>query len=209
MYTYIHMLKPRFAVEQKITAFVNKYKVLEIDEGQNKATLLALAQQKRLAFKEKVQFYADEQKSSVVFTFRAEKVMDVHGRYLIEDERGQVIGMFKKQFKKSLLNSTWLVMDANGRELFEVKESNQTLAILRRFVGFVPLIGEILDFVMNFFKYHFSFIDLGSGEEVGQYRKTTLYRDHYELAMTDEAWGKSDWRVLAAMGVGLDALQSR
>lgn len=197
-------MNPRFRIEQNITAFVNKYKVSDNDGG-----LLALAQQKRLAFKEKVVFYTDEQKSTAAFMFRAEKVMDVHGRYMVEDASGQLLGMFKKQFKKSLLNSTWVLMDKDGRELFEVKESNLSIAILRRFIGFVPLIGDLLDIVMNFFKYHFSFIDLASSQEVGQYRKTTLFRDSYQLAMTDDAWSKLDWRVLAAMGVALDALQSR
>ena len=53
-------MKPRLAIEQKITAFANKYKILEITESGEAGNLIALAQQKRLAFKEKVTFYADE-----------------------------------------------------------------------------------------------------------------------------------------------------
>lgn len=202
-------MKPRIIIEQKITAFVNKYKVLDVNEAGEAGGLKALAQQKRLAFKEKVTFYADEQKSAESFTFRAEKVMDVHGRYFIEDVNGQVLGMFRKEFKKSLLVSSWVLMDKDGNEHFGVKESNEVIAVLRRFIGFVPLIGDLLDIAMNFFKYHFSFIDIQTSQEIGQYKKTTLFRDHYQLAMTDEAWNKLDWRVYAAMGVALDALQSR
>jgi hypothetical protein len=202
-------MKPRLIIEQKITAFVNKYKVLTANEAGETAELKALAQQKRLAFKEKVIFYADEQKSAESFTFRAEKVMDVHGRYFVEDTNGQMLGMFRKEFKKSLLVSSWVLMDGNGKELFRVKESNEVIAVLRRFIGFVPLIGDLLDILMNFFKYHFSFIDLQANVEIGQYKKTTLFRDHYSLSVTDDAWAKLDWRVFAAMGVALDALQSR
>lgn len=202
-------MKPRLIIEQKITAFVNKYKVLDVHENGDAGELKALAQQKRLAFKEKVTFYTDEQKSAEAFTFRAEKVMDVHGRYFVEDVNGQLLGMFRKEFKKSLLVSSWVLMNADGTELYRVKESNEVIAVLRRFIGFVPLIGDLLDIVMNFFRYHFSFIDMQSNQEIGQYKKTTLFRDHYQLAMTDEAWDKLDWRVFAAMGVALDALQSR
>ena len=202
-------MKPRFIVEQKITAFVNKYKVLSTNEAGEAGQLIALAQQKRLAFKEKVIFYSDEQKTATAFTFRAEKVMDVHGRYFVEDANGQVLGMFKKEFAKSLLNSTWKVMDANGTEVFLVKESNQTIAVLRRFIGFVPFIGDLLDLALNFVKYHFSFIDVSTNQETGQYKKTKLFRDHYSLSMTDESFARVDWRVIAAMGVALDALQSR
>lgn len=202
-------MKPRLIVEQKITAFVNKYKILDTNESGKAGELKALAQQKRLAFKEKVTFYADEQKTREAFTFRAEKVMDVHGRYFVEDMQGNLLGMFRKEFKKSLLVSSWVLMDAGGNELFRVKESNEAIAVLRRFIGFVPLVGDLLDIVMSFFRYHFSFIDIASGQEVGQYAKTTLFRDHYRLNTTDDAWVKLDWRVYAAMGVALDALQSR
>ncbi len=202
-------MKPRLVIEQKITAFVNKYKVLNVTEAGQAGDLLALAQQKRLAFKEKVIFYTDEQKAAASFSFRAEKVMDVHGRYIVEDANGQIVGMFRKEFKKSLLVSSWVLMDAAGTEVFAVKESNVTIAVLRRFIGFVPLFGDLLDFAMNFFKYHFSFTELTNDQEIGQYKKTTLFRDYYQLSVTDEAWAKLDWRVFAAMGVALDALQSR
>lgn len=202
-------MKPRIIIQQKITAFVNKYKVMSASESGEAGQLIALAQQKRLAFKEKVTFYVDEQKSAEAFTFRAEKVMDVHGRYFVEDAKGQVIGMFRKEFKKSLLVSSWVLMDAGGAEVYRVKESNEVIAIFRRFAGFIPIVGDIVDLIMNFFRYHFSFIDLSSGQEIGQYKKTTLFRDYYSLSATDDAWSRLDWRVFAAMGVALDALQSR
>ena len=48
-----------------------------------------------------------------------------------------------------------------------------------------------------------------TGQELGQYKKTTLFRDHYALSMNEGAYNQYDWRVLAAMAVALDALQSR
>lgn len=202
-------MKPRLIINQKLTAFVNKYTVYAVNEAGQQGKLVALAQQKRMAIKEKVLFYSDEQKSAEVFSFRAEKVMDVHGRYFVEDTKGNVIGMFRKEFKKSLLRSSWVLINAEGTELMRVQESNETLAALRRFIGFVPLVGELLDIILMFFRYHFSFVSLDTGEEVGTFRKQTLFRDHYLLSMTDEAYAKLDWKVFAAAGVGLDALQSR
>lgn len=196
-------MKPQLITEQRITAFANKYRIFD-GEHQN---LRAFAQQKRLAFKEKVTFYADEAKTQEIFTFRAEKVMDIHGRYFVEAD-GQVVGMFKKEFKKSLINSTWLVMDAQGNVIYTVQESNQAVAVLRRFIDFIPVVGEIGDIVMSFIKYHFQFLNT-NGQEVGKYTKTKLFRDHYRLEMSDENFARVDWRVMAAFSVALDALQSR
>jgi uncharacterized protein YxjI len=202
-------MKPRLFIEQRITAFVNKYKVLGTTETGEKGGLVAFAQQKRLAFREKVTFYQDEAKTTPIFTLRAEKVLDVHGRYFVEDMNGQLLGMFQKRFAKSLINSTWIIMDTAGNQLFVVQENNMVLAVLRRFISFVPYFGDILEIVIKFFKYHFQFMDEATNTEVGMYEKITLIRDQYKLSMTDEAVAKTDWRVLAAIGVALDALQSR
>jgi uncharacterized protein YxjI len=201
-------MKPRLIVEQKITAMVNKYAIYQAQEDGSKGQLVALAQQKRLAFKEKVQFYTDESKSQLAFTFRAEKVMDIHGRFLVEDAEGKGIGIFRKDFKKSLLNSTWHIVDEQDTVQLTVRESNETLAALRRFAGFIPVVGDIFEVVLLFFKYHFTLRD-SAGHELGRYQKTTLFRDHYTLSTTDEAYTAQDWRTLAAVAVALDALQSR
>lgn len=202
-------MKPRLIIEQKITAFVNKYMVYAAGESGSRSDLLALAQQKRIAFKEKVTFYSDESKSSVSFGFRAEKVMDVHGRYFVETQAGEQIGVFRKVFGQSLAVSTWRIMDAAGSEVLEVKESNVALAIARRYGGWIPIIGDLIEIATLFLKYHFVFVDIATGSVVGKYEKTTLFRDHYTLSCTDEVWATNDWRTLAAMGVALDALQSR
>ena len=109
----------------------------------------------------------------------------------------------------SLLNSTWKVLDAQGNELLMVRESNQVLAALRRFIGNIPLVGDLAEIVILFFKYHFEFIDLRTNQVVATYQKTTLIRDQYLLSTTNDAWNAIDWRVYAAMSVALDALQSR
>ena len=202
-------MKPRLHIEQKITFFTNQYRIFGSGPEGAKATLIAFAQQKRLAFKEKVSFYAEEAKDRITFTLRAEKVFDVHGRYIIEDENGVVVGMFQKVFGTSLLKSTWKILSPDGTELLQVQESNVFLALVRRFGGALPIVGDLVELIVLFFRYHFAFTDLSTGEKVGEYRKITLFRDHYTLSLTDEAWEKVDWRTFAAMGVGLDALQSR
>lgn len=201
-------MKPRLIIEQKITAFTNKYAVYAANEAGQKGEMVAFAQQKRLAFKEQVSFYTDESKNQLAFTMRAEKVMDIHGKFFVEDPDGNRIGTFKKDFTQSLVNSTWLILDNNDAVKLTVSESNMFLAVIRRFGGFIPIIGELIDIITLFFRYHFTFLS-AANQEVGRYQKTTLFRDHYKLSMTDEAYDSEDERTLAAFAVALDALQSR
>ncbi len=202
-------MNPQLIVKQKITAFVNQYSIYQPGPDGAEGTLVAYAQQKRLNLKEKILFYTDESKSTLAFSFRAEKVMDVHGRYFVEDADGKLIGTFRKEFVKSLLVSTWSLLDANDTPVFAISESNQLLAGFRRYAGYIPIVGEFVDIAMGFFRYHFNFTDSRTGNKVGLYKKTTLFRDHYTLLMNDDVYAAQDWRVLAAMAVALDALQSR
>lgn len=205
---YTTGMQPKLIVEQKITPLVNRYAVYAADQAGEKGQLVALAQQKRMAFKEKINFFTDEQQTQLAFSFRAEKVMDIHGRFLVEDANGQLIGVFRKDFKQSLVSSTWHLVNAQDQPVLTLSESNPLLAALRRYIGFVPIIGEFLDVALNFIKYHFTIRD-AAGNEVGRYMKQKLYLDHYSLNMTDQAFASQDWRVLAALAVALDALQSR
>jgi hypothetical protein len=200
---------PKLIIEQKITAFTNQYLIYLAGEDGEKSDLAAFAQQKRLAFKEKVSFYNDEKKSREIFSFRAEKVMDIHGRFFVEDENGNKIGGFMKDFKKSLTSSTWHLLDRGGEPKITIAESSQTLAIFRRVAGFIPIVGDVAEILLVFLKYHFVIIDKKTGDKIGKYQKTTLFRDHYKLYMEDKAYNSQDWKVLAAVAVALDALQSR
>lgn len=201
-------MNPKLIVEQKLTAFVNRYEIYAANNEGKKDRLVAFAEQKRLSFKEKVTFYTDASKKEVAFSFRAEKVMDVHGRYFVEDAGGRQVGAFKKRFGKSLINSTWDILDKNDQPSLTISENNQALAIIRRFGGWIPIIGELIEIITAFLRYHFVF-KTPDGAQVGMYRKTALFFDRYRLDMTDDVYKTHDWRVLAAMAVALDALQSR
>lgn len=201
-------MKPRLKVEQKITAVANKYRVFAVTENGEKSELVAFAQQKRMALKEKIIFYTDESKQEAIFSMRAEKVMDVHGRYLIENVSGDLIGAFKKEFSKSLLKSTWSILK-NDKAVMTATESSGVRAATRRYVGFIPIVGEIADIIMLFFKYHFVFLVARTQEKVGSFEKQRIFKDHYMLSVEDENYQDLDWRVWAALCVALDALQSR
>ncbi len=194
-------MKPRIQVQQKITVLTNKYEVSDAESNQ----LLAYAEQAKMKIREKISFFANEQKSELAFTMRAEKVMDIHGRYFIEDANGVLIGAFRKDFGRSLLSSTWLVEDAQGNQVFTFAEENPLLAILRRLADVIPFVGDFI----KLFPYHFAITQVGGTTPVGRFAKTAVVRDRYVLSMTDEAWVVLDSRVLMAMAVGLDALQSR
>ena len=180
----------RFVVTQKITLMVNRYDIWTQEPDGSVGSLLATAQQKRAAFKEQVTFYADEERTVPAFSFAARKRLDLGSGYDVVDAHGARIGSFRKEFKRSLVRSTWHLeqpgLEAIGRE------RNAAVAVLRR-IGDLPLV------------VHFDFVD-EDGRTVLTSQRRVSARDRYDIAVPGAL---VDGRLAAAMAVALDALQSR
>lgn len=194
----------RFTVKQRITMMVNRYEIRSVDANGAEGPLIALAQQKRMAFKEQVTFYADDARTQPVFGFKARKRIDFGATYDVTDATGAPIGSFRKEFGKSLMRSSWELTTADGL-VAKGTERNNTIAIVRRVWDLVPVIGDI----PVPFLFHFDFRAPDGSIVLSSVRRASM-RDRYdvELPAAPNGW-RLDWRVGAAMAVALDALQGR
>ena len=185
------MYVPRFFIRQKLAMTTNRYEIVAANPDGSEGPLMAVAQQKRLAFKEEVTFYTDDSKSRAVFSFKARKKLDLNAGYDITDESGAQIGYFKKDFGASLLRSTFHVEGPGYTGTGQ--ERNQLVGLLRRFtdVDFLPI--------------HFDFVD-PSGQPLLSVERKMSIGDRYRVTVPDQ---RVDFRVAAAIAVGLDALMSR
>ena len=181
---------PSFMVTQRLTMMVNRSEIRAASTNGSPGQLMAMAQQKRLAFKEEVTFYADEQRTRAVFGFKARRAIDLGSGYDVLDEAGAPLGFFRKDFGKSLLRSTFHL---SGPDLEAVgRERNQVIAIARRIIDFP-------------FTFHFDFHDQAGGLVMSVDRQFSV-RDRYVVTVPDP---RLDFRLAAAMTVGLDALMAR
>jgi hypothetical protein len=190
----------RLVVRQRYTPLVNRYEIREVADDDSLGGLVALAQQKRLAFKEQVTFFADEARTVPVFGFRARQRLDIAAMHDVTDDQGRPIGWFRKDFAASLLRSTWH-MGHDGLGDLVGRERNVPIAIVRRVWGFVPFV-ESIPFA---WPYHFDFT-AGDGTPAMSVDRKLGLRDQYTVVINEPAL---DRRVAAAMAVALDALQAR
>lgn len=184
-----------FAVEQLIRPMVNLYRISA--DG----TPLAFCRQKRMAIREDIRFFADESEIEELFRIKARQVFEVGGRYDVTTPAGERIGVLEKVFGKSLLRSTWRVLDAAEHEVAWTHEKSQAVALLRRAIDFVPY-GELVPI-----PFHFT-ISIGE-RVVGELRRTWGIRDRYTLDLAGDPERAIDRRVAVALAISLDALQSR
>jgi uncharacterized protein YxjI len=178
-------------VRQRITLMVNRYEVRAADASGRPGPMVGFAEQKRMTLKEQVTLFTDESRSGVLAAFKARSVLDLGGTYDVTDSSGASIGLFRKDFAASLLRSTWHV-EQPGWGKATGQERNFAVALLRRFAD------------LSFWPYHFDFVT-PNGPAFSVEKKWGL-RDTYVVTVHDP---RLDRRLVIAMAVGLDALQSR
>ncbi len=185
----------RFVIDQLIRPVANLYRVSASGRP------IAFVRQKKLAIKEDIRFYADEAQTQELFRIKARKVMELSGRYELTIPAGERIGAIEKVFSKSLFRSTWRVIGPLDEELGIAKERSAPVAVLRRVIDAVPY-GEFVPII-----FHFT-IDEGE-RHLGDFTRRIGMRDTYDLDLTPDSERTIDRRLGIALGVGLDALQSR
>jgi uncharacterized protein YxjI len=179
-------------IRQRLRLMVNQYEVRAVNPDGTEGSLLAFAQQKRMAFKEQVTLYADDTKQVPLFGFKARQRIDLGATYDVVDAAGQPIGQFRKNFGASLLRSTWHLQQPGWPEMTG-QETNVAVAVLRRFVD-----------SLSWLPYHFEFTV--NGTPAFSVVKKWGLRDRYVVTVHD---ANLDRRLVAAMAVALDALQAR
>ena len=185
----------RFVIDQLIRPMVNLYR---ISAGQ---TPVAFVRQKRMAIKEDIRFFADENEGRELWRIKARSVMEFGGRYDVTTPEGERVGVLGKVFGKSLLRSTWSIMDADEQELAVAKERSVPVAILRRVIDAVPY-GDFVPI-----PFHFT-IDAGD-RHIGDLNRRFGVRDKYDLDVSGDVERRIDRRLAVSLGIALDALQSR
>lgn len=184
------MYLPSFDVHQKFAMTTNRYQVISTSPG-SEGQIMGTAQQKRLAFKEQVTFFADDAKTHPVFGFKARAVMDLNSGYDITDAQGRQIGFFKKDFGASLMRSTFHIEGPGFAGTGQ--ERSQAVALLRRFTD------------LPFLAFHFDYVAT-DGAPLFHIERQVSMRDRYRVSVPDQ---RVDFRVAAAVAVAMDVLMSR
>jgi len=185
----------RFEIEQLIRPMVNLYRV------SSHGAPVAFVRQKRMSMKEDIRFFAHEDETEELFRIKARSMMELGGRYDVTTPAGEKIGVLEKVFGKSLLRSTWRILDADEQEVAVAQERSMLVAIARRVADLVPY-GEFVPIL-----FHFR-IDRGE-QHLGDFTRPIGVRDRYTLDLSGDTERTIDRRLGITLGVALDALQSR
>jgi uncharacterized protein YxjI len=193
----------RYLVDQLVRPIANLYRITPLAAGETPAgPPVAYVRQKKLAIKEDIRFYADEQETEELFQIKARNILDLGGsRYDVYAGNKQ-IGALEHQFRASLVRSTWRVRDASNQEIAVARERSLPMAIARRLIDFVPDVGGLIPIPYNFDL-------LIDGGTIGRLNRKFKLRDSYVLDVSGDHKRSLDRRLAIALAIGLDTLQNR
>lgn len=189
----------RFHVHQKEKATSLTYRVFADADGKP-GELVAFAQERKWAFKEKVTVYADEAKETEIARLGPRKVPELsHGRVVTAPD-GKQLGVFGLRLSKSMAKTTWFI-EQDGLPRITARERDPKTAVFRRVWNLAQPDWLEVPFL---FKYHFDLVL--DDQVVGAVEKRKNLDERYLARAEDD---RLDRRLLIAFAVALDVLQYR
>jgi hypothetical protein len=193
----------RFLIDQLVRPIANLYRVTPLAAGETPAGgPIAFVRQKKLAIREDIRFYGDEAESQELFRIKARTILDTGGSKYDVIAGESPLGLLHHDFRKSLIRTTWRVLDPSEQEIAIALERSQAMAIVRRLIDFVPDVGGLIPI-----PYNFDF--LIDGAKAGEMNRKFQLRDRYVLDLSGDTGRKLDRRLAVALAIGLDTLQNR
>ena len=104
---------------------------------------------KAFKLKEAISVYKDSQKGRVLFTIKANKIIDFSAEYHITNEDGYRIGSVKREGMKSLLKASYNVIGKDGMQSHTIKEDAGIIRVLDSLFGSIPVLGLLAGFVFH------------------------------------------------------------
>src|SRR3954466_3392521 len=143
----------RFILRQRIKFVINQYEFSLPGDDDDPGQPFLFVEQKRFKFKEDIRFFTDDSKTPELFRIKARQRFDPRARYDVTAADGTKIGEIQKVFGKSLLRSSFALIDASGAGVALVEERSVAVALIRRLVGFIPYLDNVADWLP--IPYHF------------------------------------------------------
>jgi hypothetical protein len=102
--------------------------------------------------REDIRFYSDSTQANELLRIHARNIIDFGATYdVFESASGSLLfSLRRKGLRSTFVRDHWDIMDGSGTPIANIQETSSGLALVRRYVGFIPFVGGIADFVLMF-----------------------------------------------------------
>ena len=104
--------------------------------------------QKLLKFKEAVQVFADTDQTRLLYTIKADRVIDWSAKYAIADTSGKALGTIARKGMRSLWRAEYHIETA-GKQRYVVREENPWAKVMDGMFSQIPVIGMLTGYLFH------------------------------------------------------------
>jgi hypothetical protein len=125
----------QYTIRRKfLKLFGNEFRVLDPT-----GNLVLFSRQKAFKLREDIRVWTGEDMQTEVLRVAARQIIDVSAAYdVIDSTTGVKVGALRRKGLKSIVRDEWILMDPADTEIGLFQEDSVGLAILRRFIEFIP-----------------------------------------------------------------------
>ena len=111
---------------------------------------IAYLKQKLFKLKEDIQIFADEGQRDLIYTIKADRIIDFSANYHMEDAKsGASLGTVKRKGMRSLWKASYEIHDEHHQPRYMVNEESAMTRFLDTLFSELPIIGLFAGYVFN------------------------------------------------------------
>jgi uncharacterized protein YxjI len=104
--------------------------------------LMGYCKQKAFKLKEDIRIFTDESCSKELLVIKARSMLDFGATYDVMFPDGAAVGSLRRKgLTSTFLRDAWMVFDAGGQHIADLREDGSVLALARRYIDFVSFIS--------------------------------------------------------------------
>ena len=111
--------------------------------------LIGYVKQKLLKLKEDIRVFADESQTQLLFSIKADRVIDFSACYNFSDKNGNFLGSIKRKGMRSIWKAHYQILDAQNQHVMEIHEESAWVKVIDAVVGELPIIGMFTGYFFN------------------------------------------------------------
>jgi len=174
----------------KIFALASQFSVTD-DSGR----VIAWAAQKLFRLKEAINVFSDSSKNEVLFTIKADRVVDFGARYHFADGQGKPLGSVQRQGMRSIWRAQYDILD-NANPTLKIREENPWIKVADGLLGAIPL-GE---FFTGFFFHPAYVVSRADGTPIVRIqKKAAFFESRFSIERTAPMDQHEEQRILLSL----------
>ena len=128
----------------KITSLANDFNAIDAQ-----GNTVAYVRQKMLKFKEDIEVFQDESRTSVNYRIKADRWIDFSAAYTFTDANNQELGKIGRKGWASLWKAHYEIFNQNQELKFNINEENGWVKVMDGLLGEIPILGGFSGYLFN------------------------------------------------------------